>query len=154
MPDDPPPPGVDASGLQKDLGDLFDTPADTTADCAAAWAAAATAYATGVKPKSGAVAAAEEALSAAIKTAFDTHSTDAAADLETAFTAWATAIGAGMAGFVPAPPPAAIGFAALFTEPYPSSHTVAADMIAQAIDTWFRTGTATPSSGGGPILWS
>lgn len=153
-PDDPPPPGVDPTGLHDALESLFDSPGSTTAACAASWAAAATTYATGVKPKSTAVAGAEAALRGALKAAFDLHSTDAAAAMETAFTAWAAAIGGGMAGFVPTPPPAAVGFAALLSEPYPSSHAASADMLSQAIDTWFRTGTSTPSSGGGPIVWS
>lgn len=145
---------VSRVALHDQLEAVFEAPGPSAAACAASWAAAATAYATGVVPASPAVAGAEAALSSALAAAFATHSTAAAAAMETAFTAWAVAIGAGMAGFVPTPPPAAVGFAALLSEPYPSSHAASADMLSQAIDTWFRTGTSTPSSGGSPIIWS
>jgi hypothetical protein len=75
--------------------------------------------------------------------------------METAFTAFATAVGTGMApAFVAVPPAGLVGFAAQFGGAMPDTHAEAGDVIATMIDTWMKTGTATPSAGGAAVLWS
>jgi hypothetical protein len=74
--------------------------------------------------------------------------------MESAFLTFATTVGAGMTGYTPTPPPAPVGFAAHFSAPHPESHAEAAASIAPLIDTWLRTGTATPLPSGTPIPWS
>ena len=63
-------------------------------------------------------------------------------------------VGGGMApAFVATPPPGPVGFAGLFSLPYPSTHSAAATGVRDAIDTWAKTGSATPSGGGSPVNW-
>src|SRR5687768_8591443 len=81
--------------------------------CAQAWADAAQAWAASIVPVSTTVAAAAATLAAALNTAFGSGTV--AASMEAAFLAFATTIGTGMAGYTPVPPPAPIGFAAMFT---------------------------------------
>jgi hypothetical protein len=109
-------------------------------------------YAAGVVPASTAVPAAAGTLESALVGAFG--GTTAPADLEGAFLAFATAVGAGMApAFVAVPPPAPVGFAAQLTTNQ-ATKSAAASAFASSIDTWMRTGTATPSGGGAPVNWS
>jgi hypothetical protein len=56
--------------------------------------------------------------------------------------------------FTATPPPDAVGLAALFDAAYPATHAAAATRMSGALDTWFRTGTGTPSAGGSPVQWS
>jgi hypothetical protein len=75
--------------------------------------------------------------------------------METAFTVFATAVGVGMLpAFVATPPATPVGFATQFAGPKPETHAAAASQISGIIDTWMRTGTATPSIGGAPVPWS
>lgn len=144
---------LNAPGLQADLESLFADPPATTAECGQAWADAVGAYASGIVPASTTVAAAQATLAGALTSAFD--SGDAASPMDAAFTAFATTVGTGMApAFVAAPPPSPVGFATLFAPPFPGTHAEAASKFATAIDTWCRTGTATPSGGGAPVPWS
>jgi hypothetical protein len=124
----------------------------TRAACAAAWADAAEAWASAIVPASSAVSAAAATLETALNAAFGSGTV--AADMETAFLAFATTVGGGMAGFVPTPPPAPVGFSALFALAHPATRQEGVDRFADAIDTWMRTGTATPSGGGSPVNWS
>ena len=59
-----------------------------------------------------------------------------------------------MAGYTPTPPPGPVGFAARFAAASPATHAAAAAAMAGIIDTWMRTGSATPSGGGAPVAWS
>lgn len=132
---------LNTAGLQSDLEALFaDAPA-TAAECAQAWADAAEAWASGIVPPSTTVTAAKGALAASLAGAFATPA--AAPLMETAFLTFATAVGLGMAGYAPVPPPAPIGLAVQFAGPKPPTHAAAAQQIGTLIDTWMKTGTAT-----------
>lgn len=75
--------------------------------------------------------------------------------LTLALTTYASSLAGGMtlAGFVGTPPPVPIVLPL-----FPATPLTTASMVANSwstiIDTWFRTGTATPIIGGSPILWS
>lgn len=116
----------------------------TRSACAQAWADAMESYAADIVPVSTTVAAAAAALATALDSAFGAGSVSAvAAAMETAFAAFATSVGGGMAGYTPTPPATPVGFAALFAPPYPESRQDGVDAVADAIDAWLTTGTAT-----------
>lgn len=139
--------------LQSGLQGVFASPEATAAACAQKWADAMKSYATSIVPASTTVNAASAALSTALAGAFGSlHEPYGIAAMETAFTAFATAVGGGMAGFTPTPPTGPVGFAGQF-EDHPETHAAAATAIAGIIDTWMRTGTATPPSGPA-VTWS
>lgn len=153
---------LNPAGLQSDLGAFFADPhiilvddeVDVTgsrAACAQEWADAMQAYATGIIPASSTVAAAAATLSGALSSAFALPS--AATAFDTAFLAFATTVGGGMAGFTPVPPPAPLGIATLLGTTQ-ATHGAAAAAFATKIDTWMRTGTATPLPSGAPVNWS
>lgn len=139
--------------LQGGLASLFADPADDYAGCASAWVAAVKDYAAGIVPASAAVNGAAAALEGALAGAFATPA--AAPGMEAAFAAFALAVGGGMApAFVATPPAGPVGFVSLFAGPKPATHAEAASNIANLIDSWMRSGTATPSVGGSPVTWS
>ncbi|MCA9610257.1 MAG: hypothetical protein KC619_31895 [Myxococcales bacterium] len=141
------------SALSSGLETAAASPPETVADAAGAWADAMQAYAAGVTPASTTVAAAAATLETALTAAF-ANRPDAASAMELAFTAFATTVGGGMAGYTPTPPPGPVGFAARFAAASPATHAAAAAAMAGIIDTWMRTGSATPSGGGAPVAWS
>lgn len=142
-----------AANFSSALQSLSESPGATIADCAQLWANAFQAYAAPVAPPSVAVVAAGAVLNGQLAAAFALP--NAAAAMDAACTAFALTIGAGMApAFIAVPPPAPVGWAQLFAEPYPSTAAQAAQKISAAVDAWMRTGTATPSLGGSPIPWS
>ena len=150
---------VNLPGLQSDLESFFgnpppsDNPATARASAASSWASAMQSYATAVVPPSTQVATAATALETALVGAFSGDVNSILVTMETAFLAFATTVGAGMApAFVATPPPAPVGFATL-TAPA-ASPAAAAATWATLIDTWFKTGTAVPSGGGGTVNWS
>jgi hypothetical protein len=112
------------------------------AAAAQAWADAAQAMFAGVVPASTTVTAAAATLKTAIETAFGaTSGLDAA--LESAFAAFAVTIAGGMLPlYTGIPPPAPVGFVAMLSTNRPSLDAFAAD-LADALDTWAKTGTAT-----------
>lgn len=132
---------LNLAGLTADLTTLFASPPATRALCAQAWADAMASYASAVVPASTTVAPASATLATSLATAFAQPS--AAAQMETAFTAWATTVGAGMAaaGWTGAPPPGPVGFATL-AGTQPATHADAAASFAGLINTWALTGTA------------
>jgi hypothetical protein len=144
---------LNAAGLTSDLEALFAEPPPTAAECAQAWADAAEAWASGIVPPSTTVSASKAALAASLTSAFATPA--AAPLMETAFLTFATAVGLGMAGYAPVPPPDPIGLAVQFAGPKPPTHADAAQQIATLIDTWMRTGVSTllvpPFT---PVPWS
>lgn len=80
---------------------------------------------------------------------------------DVAFAAYATSLAGGMApAFTATPPPALLSntpptIAAVFAAGVAGADgATQAAAMALLIDTWFRTGTATPSSGGSPAPWS
>lgn len=153
---------LDASGLEGALAGLFAAPpvvmageeADPTATaaaCAQEWADALQAYAAGIVPASSTVAAAAATLSGALAGAFSGGS--AAGPFDAAVLAFATTVGGGMAGFTGTPPPAPLGVASLLGTMHTDS-AVAAASWATHIDTWMRTGQATPVPSGSPNAWA
>ncbi len=141
------------STLKDQLEPLFAAPPPTAAECGQAWADAMQAYAVAVVPPSAAVAAAAAALSTQLGAAFATPA--AVVAVEAAFTTFAASVGLGMAGYVPVPPPAPVGFAAQIAGPHPETHADAADQFGDMIHAWFTTGTAaliSPPSP--PVTWS
>lgn len=141
------------SALQTSLTSTFSEPGATIADCAAKWANAIGSYFAPVVPPSTTIAAAQATLQAQLAAAFAQPS--AAAAMDAACTAFAVTMGAGMApAFVAVPPPDPVNWAALFSEPYPDTAAQAAQKITARLDSWARTGTATPSIGGSLVPWS
>lgn len=144
---------LDPSGLTADLTANFATPGATYAACGQQWADAMQAYATGIVPASTTVTTAAATLASDLAAAFALA--DAIPSMETAFATFAATVGLGMApAFTAVPPPGAAGFAAQFGGGHPVTHADAASAISGIIDTWMRTGTATPSGGGAPVPWS
>lgn len=139
--------------LQSALQSTFSSPGATIADCSSLWANAIGTYFAPVAPPSLTVAAAQATLQTQLAAAFALPA--AASAMDAACTAFAATVGAGMLpAFVAVPPPAPVNWLALFAEPYPTTHAEAAQKISSALDTWARTGTATPSLGGSPIPWT
>jgi heme/copper-type cytochrome/quinol oxidase subunit 1 len=98
------------------------------------------------------VAAAAATLEGALATAFAASA--AAPGMESAFAAFAATVGTGMApAFVATPPAGQVGFATQFLA-QPATHALAAAAISGLIDTWMKTGSATPSGGGAPVPWT
>lgn len=138
--------------LITELQRIAASPPDTHPACARAWADAVRSYAVGITPPSTTVSAASEVLATSLVTPFS--SDNGASGMASAFTAFAAAVGGGMAGFVAVPPPSPPNFAGLFAEPHPATHLEGAQKISQLIDTWLRTGTAAPVAGGPAVPWS
>lgn len=127
--------------LSDGLETLAADPPATAAQCAQTWADAVQAYATGIVPPSATVAAAAATLASALVAPFG--SSDAAAGMEGAFSAFAVTVGGGMAGYTAIPPPAPVGFSTQFAGAKPATHKEAGQQIGALIDGWMRTGTAT-----------
>lgn len=144
------------AGLETDIAAALNS-ADSTALKAADWGTACGDYAADVVPAANgpAVVAAGAALGASLATAFaNTVQATGVAAAEAAFLTFGTSVGAAMApAFTATPPAGAVGWAAIFAATYTSTGDSAAD-AADAIDTWMKTGTATPSGGGAPVNWS
>lgn len=141
--------------LKSGLEDIAVNPPATSALCAKSWADAVGAYVTALTPPptpvsiTGATAALETSLISAFGT------TAAAPSMETAFTTLGAALGSGMApAFVATPPAVPVGFATLFTPPFPTTHSAAAQAMADAIHAWTTTGTAVPAAGGAAVPWA
>jgi len=146
---------LDLDSLTSDLEDIATDPPDTTALCANAWAAALGGYVTDLTPPPtpASITAAIAALQTALLSAFGT--TAAAPSMEAAFTTFGAALGTGMApAFTATPPPGPVGFAKLFTPPFPTTHSAAAQAMADAIHAWITTGTAVPAAGGAAVPWA
>jgi hypothetical protein len=128
--------------LSSGLADGFARPAADAAGCAAQWADAVKSHATAIVPASATVEAAAAALEGQLAEAFSAPS--AISGMESAFAAFAAAVGGGMAGWTPVPPPGPVGFAAHFAQdPPPATHSDAAGEVASLVDTWMKTGSAT-----------
>lgn len=119
-----------------------------------AWGDAIGAYFAAVAPPSATVAAATATIKGALASAFGTPG-GAGAAMEGAFSAFAATVAAGMApAFVAVPPVAPVGFATFFARDPDGDFAQSASDLADLVDTWAKTGTATPSGGGPPIMWS
>jgi hypothetical protein len=114
----------------------------THREAALAWSTAVSAWASGIVPPSTTVVAATSALEVELAAVFVSQ-VDAALALEGVFARFALAVGLGMAGYVPTPPPGLVGFVAMFLEPRPSSRREGVERLAGRLDAWMRTGSAT-----------
>lgn len=127
--------------LTSDLQTLFAAPGATHLACAQGWASAMQGYAAGIVPASTTSTAAAGALATALAAAFATPAAQPL--METAFAAFAVALGGGMAGYVPTPPAGPVGFVAQFAGPKPATHAAAAQQIGELIHAWMTTGAGT-----------
>jgi len=74
---------------------------------------------------------------------------------QSAFLQFTLLLAAGMTpAFIGTPPPTPINFSSLYALPLDTDINTKIEVFATIIDAWFRTGTATPSGGGSPILWN
>jgi hypothetical protein len=141
------------SALSSGLQSVFANPPATAAACANGWASAVSSWASAIIPASTTVSSAVSTLRGALASAF--ASPNDASALESAFAAFAVAVGGGMVGYVPTTPPAPVGFATQFSGPKPATAAAAASAIASLIDAWMRTGIGTlvapPNT---PVPWS
>jgi hypothetical protein len=131
---------LDLAGLKSDLEAFFAESRATREGCAAKWADAMSAYAAGIVPPSTTVSTARDALEAAVLAAISTPA--AGPGMEAAFAAFALTVGGGMAGFVPTPPAAPVGFVTALLPPFPETHAAAATKWGDLIDDWMKTGSS------------
>jgi len=87
------------------------------------------------------VAPAAVTLASSLASAFSAP--NAVPGMESAFSAFAAAVGLGMAGYAPTPPAGPVGFAPYFAGADATTHAQAASEIAALIDPWMKTGIAT-----------
>lgn len=141
---------LNAASLTSDLIDLGDP--GSAAEAAELWATAIGSYASGVVPPSATVSAAQGVLQTALAAAFVTPA--AAPLMEVAFLAFGASVGLGMApAFIAVPPAAPVGFVPFMLVMKPS-RAAAMAQLAGLIDTWMKTGTATPALGGPVVQWT
>lgn len=124
--------------------------------CAQKWADAMQKYLSSagsvLTPTSASITTALATFKSSLASAFATGS--AATAVDTAFATLAATVGSGMApAFVATPPAGNPGFAANITTTE-ASHASAAASWATRIDTWIKTGTATPAGGGAAVNWA
>jgi hypothetical protein len=132
---------LDKSGLKSNLENLFKDPPFEESACAKAWADAMNSYASAVGPPSTAVSTAATTLQGLL--AGFAAADQAASLMESAFATFAGAVALGMATtYTGAPPTGNVGFADVFrsTSADPGAR---ASTLADAIDTWMKTGKAT-----------
>ena len=129
---------------------------ENNVDAAKNWANAICDYAATVTPVATpiAVEAAKAAFEAAVFGLITSQTF--IVGIPAAFTTYAAALGAGMSpSFVATPPPTPIVLDAAWAIGLAGGKdSEIAKTLTTIIDTWFRTGTATPSVGGAPVLWS
>lgn len=119
------------------------------------WSTIINNYASSVIPASLGSAAAKLALQTTLL-GIDPNTQNGLVLFANGLTAYAAALGAGMApAFIAVPPPIPIVLSTMSAAGLAgASGSDCASILATLIDTWFRTGTATPSGGGSPIFWS
>lgn len=139
--------------LKEQFLDFFGDAPATYEGCAEAWADAVGTYAMSVTPPSTTVQAATATLAQALGAAFAQPLATAA--MEAAFTAFGAAVGGGMTGYVPTPPPGPVGFTNAFASAMPQTQAEAAERMSALVDTWMRTGIATLAVPPGTVVpWS
>lgn len=135
--------------LANALESLFDEPPLPVTSCAGPWADGMEAYAAAVVPPSTTVGTAAVAFESALATM--DQADQAQTVIQTALTAFATAVALGMQPAFTGVPPAS-------SWSYSFSNTIsaseAAQGIASSIDTWMKTGTATNNVLGISTTWS
>jgi len=119
------------------------------------WASAMFSYGGPVAPPSASGAAAQAAMQSAL--AGFSQANQAATVLETAFAAFAASLATGMTATgvfsLAKPPTGPVGFADVFGGTFDDARQ-AAQAIADKVDTWMKTGTATNATSGATIPWS
>lgn len=144
---------LSAALLKTEFLGFFGSAPSTYEGCGQAWADAVGAYAASITPPSTSVQAAATSLAQGLGAAFALPSGTAA--MESAFASFAAAVGLGMAGYVPTPPPGPVGFLAAFSQAIPKTHEEAADRMAGLIHGWMTTGLATLAVPPGTVVpWS
>jgi hypothetical protein len=124
-------------------------PANAAA-AANSWASAVGTYATPITPPSLTVAAAQAALMGSL-TGVSADAQNFGMVFPTAMMSFATLVGAGMApAFVAVPPTSPLNI----TLSENDDTDKAVGDLATAVDSWLKTGTATPAAGGPPVPWS
>lgn len=126
---------------------------ETAADGANNWAEAIGGYAELVTPPSSTGLAAKAAFIAIFAT---TQDNTGETTLKAALTAYAAALGGGMApAFTATPPPNPIDLTAWLQIPLEAGQdSLRASTLAGLIDGWFRTGTAIQVSSGATVNWN
>lgn len=131
-----------ASSLGGQLASNFESPAADAAGCGQQWANAMKAYAAGLVPPSTQVETAAGTLAGALGAAFGSPAAIPA--MELAFAAFGATVALGQApAFTGTPPAGPVGFAAHFGGAKPETHGAAGSALADKIDAWMKTGTAT-----------
>lgn len=130
--------------LVSSLTDLFSSPPATYSGCATLWASALGSYTRTIIPVSVTVDVAQTTLASRLTTIFTaTDSSTTAVEMENAFRQFAILLGIGMGPqYTATAPTGLIGFSTLFATPE-SSIGSAVSKVANAVDTWMRTGIAT-----------
>lgn len=160
---------LNPAGAEQALGKLFENPPGSESDAINGytldgeqidgWGDAIETLCSAIVPSSSTVSTAVAALKTDLEGLGAASDPDAdpgepppaTATLEAALVSFATTVGNGMAPAYTATPPVSpvgISFSNM------SDAQDAADAVIDTIDTWLRTGTATPSSGGSPVNWS
>ncbi|CAB4185230.1 hypothetical protein UFOVP1492_97 [uncultured Caudovirales phage] len=126
----------------------------TVQEAANSWALAITNYISPIIPPSVTISAAQAAFAARLAQAKPSLQNGQLL-FHLAFVDFALALAPGMVGFISVPPIATLNLYAIFAASLDHQNVqVFANSFATAVDTWFRTGTATPVSGGPIIPWS
>lgn len=134
---------------------LFGGFPEDSVEASSRWADAVNKYGSKVTPASTTAQVAKSAFQS-IMSGINVEAGNGLALFVSAFTAYTLQIGLGMApSFIAIPPPIPIILAPTFA--IGNSGGTAeevSDSMANAIDIYFKTGTATLSSGGAPIFWT
>lgn len=118
------------------------------------WGNAVAFYASTIVPVSATISAAQAAFVARLNQ-INLTTQNGQEMFHLAFIDFAVALAPGMAGFVAVPPVAILNLYPIFASTLNHQNVQAfANEFATTVDTWFRTGTATPVSGGPVIPWS
>lgn len=125
----------------------FDKFPESELDAAQAFADALKIYATSIVPASTTVSAASSAMISALGTL-------SISEFQSALTTFASTVGGGMApAYTATPPSTTIDFSTVTSKDGENAEDSINELV-NVIDTWMKTGTATPSAGGSPIPWS
>jgi hypothetical protein len=132
---------------------LFATDPNFPSDASTAaqkWADAVGTYCAAITPPSLTVTAAQTALQGTLSS-INSDAQNFATVFSTAMTAFATMVGTGMApAMVAVPPTSPLSITLKENDDTDKS----AGDFAKSVDSWMKTGTATPSAGGPPVPWA
>lgn len=122
-------------------------------DAAQLWADAVATYALAITPPSTTNQAAKAAMIGQLNQ-INNEAANGIVIISVAFTAFATQLALGMAPFVGTPPPVPVDLSPVYNLGFSGAPaSICLQTMAGIIDTWFRTGLATPAVGS-PVLWS